>query len=293
MELRQLEALEEVLRTGSFAGAARARHITQPALWAQVKGLERDLGVTLFVRVGRGIRPTPACLALRPRLRVALDDVVALQALAREVAQGREAPARIGTAPSAVPWFLAGCLEALRRKTPAAPFPVIVPVTSETAAEQLHRGALDLVIMPRGLTLGVPGTRLYDIWPAVLGPVVRGRTIDVRALDDVPVATLPKDSGLRTTLDEACRSARVHLRVVYEDRDARSLLALARRGLCTVVAPSEMIDLEDKARSARLVSGSSRFTVELGLFWRDEDALSPAARALRDVMLREARRRRR
>ena len=53
MELRQLRAFTEVVRTGTFRAAASALHLTQPALWQQVRSLQDELGLQLFERVGR------------------------------------------------------------------------------------------------------------------------------------------------------------------------------------------------------------------------------------------------
>lgn len=46
----QLRAFHAVARHQGFTAAARALHISQPAVTAQVKALEADHGVELFVR---------------------------------------------------------------------------------------------------------------------------------------------------------------------------------------------------------------------------------------------------
>lgn len=55
MELRQIEYFLEVAKLGSITSASRVLHITQPALSDAIKKLERELGVTLFVRYGNRI----------------------------------------------------------------------------------------------------------------------------------------------------------------------------------------------------------------------------------------------
>jgi DNA-binding transcriptional LysR family regulator len=50
MKLHQLRALAEVARAGSIQRAARAMHISQPALSKSIRELERQLGVSLLVR---------------------------------------------------------------------------------------------------------------------------------------------------------------------------------------------------------------------------------------------------
>jgi DNA-binding transcriptional LysR family regulator len=55
---------------GSLSAAARALGMAQPTLGRQVDGLEQELGVVLFERVGRGLRLTPGGLELLEHVRV-------------------------------------------------------------------------------------------------------------------------------------------------------------------------------------------------------------------------------
>lgn len=67
MKLHQLRALAEVARAGSIQRAARAMHVSQPALSKSIRELERQLGVSLVVRNVQGATLTPfgAILAKR------------------------------------------------------------------------------------------------------------------------------------------------------------------------------------------------------------------------------------
>ncbi|MBX3270543.1 MAG: LysR family transcriptional regulator [Sandaracinaceae bacterium] len=289
MELRHLRALEAVLATGSFTAAAAARHVSQPALWAQIKELEAELGLKLFLRSGRGVAPTAACLALRPRLDVALRELGDFRRAATEIRDGWDAPARIACAPSHVSRFLAGCLRALVDREPRSPFPVIVPVTTQTAIETLESGGVDLLVEPRSKRARRDAAPLYPVRVVAVGHAARAKSaaLHVRALDGVPLATMPSDSLVRRMLGDAAAAADVRLRVVHESRDAAALLALAREGLCTAVLADEMLD-EGAAERAVPLAGRRALAVELWLAWRNEEALSPAARALRDVMIERA-----
>ncbi len=60
MNFYQLEVFCTVAKVSSFTRAARLLHLTQPAVSAQVKGLEAALGVQLFNRHGRGVSLTHA-----------------------------------------------------------------------------------------------------------------------------------------------------------------------------------------------------------------------------------------
>lgn len=54
---------------GSLSAAARALGVAQPTIGRQVEALEREWGVALFERHGRGLRPTPAGLELLDHAR--------------------------------------------------------------------------------------------------------------------------------------------------------------------------------------------------------------------------------
>jgi len=67
-----LRVLVEVAEQQSFSAAAQALTMTQPAVSRQIAGLERRLGVPLFRRLPRGVRPTPAGIAAVAQAREVL-----------------------------------------------------------------------------------------------------------------------------------------------------------------------------------------------------------------------------
>ena len=60
MQLQQIHYVLKVHECGSFSAAARELFITQPTLSQQVMALEKELGVTLFIRHPRGVYLTDA-----------------------------------------------------------------------------------------------------------------------------------------------------------------------------------------------------------------------------------------
>lgn len=60
MDLANLNAFIAIAETGSFSEAGERLHLTQPAVSKRIAGLEQQLGVRLFDRLGREIGLTQA-----------------------------------------------------------------------------------------------------------------------------------------------------------------------------------------------------------------------------------------
>ena len=55
MTLQQLRYAATVAETGTISGAAKALFISQPSLTAAIQELEREMGITIFLRTNRGV----------------------------------------------------------------------------------------------------------------------------------------------------------------------------------------------------------------------------------------------
>ncbi|NKY41631.1 LysR family transcriptional regulator, partial [Cellulomonas septica] len=75
MDARSLEILRAVHVQGGVTAAAATLHLTPSAVSQHVAGLQREVGVPLTERVGRGLRLTAAGVALAD---AAVDVAVAL-----------------------------------------------------------------------------------------------------------------------------------------------------------------------------------------------------------------------
>ena len=118
MDLRQLEFLVAVADSGGFTKGAQAAHVAQPSLSARVRDLERELGVELFHRVGRGARLSPAGELILDHARLVLRGVAALRAEAGAVG-GLEAGAiDVVALPTLAVDPLAGLVGRLRAEHP-------------------------------------------------------------------------------------------------------------------------------------------------------------------------------
>ncbi|MCD2178589.1 LysR substrate-binding domain-containing protein [Rhizobium sp. C1] len=99
-----LRSFEAAARYGHFKGAAEELRLSPSAISHSVRQLEEALGVKLFERAGRGVRPTLEGLALLTRLSVAFDEI---RRGIEDVGQRGSALLRIHSAPSFAALWLA------------------------------------------------------------------------------------------------------------------------------------------------------------------------------------------
>jgi DNA-binding transcriptional LysR family regulator len=113
MDVRRLELLRELAERGSITAVARATSRTASAVSQQLKVLEREAGVRLTERSGRGLVLT---VAGRMLAQTATDVAVALERADAVWTQFKGAPSgevTLATFPTGGQMFLPGVLEAL------------------------------------------------------------------------------------------------------------------------------------------------------------------------------------
>lgn len=97
MELYQLRAFVATADLGQVTKAAQRLHITQPAVSAQIKALEQEIGVPLFERVGNGVVLTRAGKELLEHARDVIAASKVLVAEGRKLREGMCQELRLGT----------------------------------------------------------------------------------------------------------------------------------------------------------------------------------------------------
>ncbi len=97
MEIYQLRSFLTVARLGHITKAAESLHVTQPAVTGQIKALEQELGIALFVREHGRIALTKAGELLLPEAEKTLSVFNAMLGKAKEIKGEITGRALIGT----------------------------------------------------------------------------------------------------------------------------------------------------------------------------------------------------
>ncbi len=284
MELRQFEYFVAVAEEAGFTKAAARLHVAQPGVSAQIRQLERELGQPLFDRSGRTVRLTEAGEAVLPYARAALAAVEGAQRAVDELTGLLRGHVTSGTVDWIASLDLPALLAGFHHDHPNVEI-TVVQHDSATLADALRDGRADLAFLslgpepPDGIT-----TRTVleeDVYAAVNRdhPLARNSTLRLRALAAEDLISLPKGTGLRAVLDEACAAAGLTPRIAFEAGEPPVLAQLAAHGLGVAVLPeSAARDLPDDLHAMPIVR--PRLTGRIALAWRTEGPHSPAARAL-------------
>ncbi|EHR60835.1 transcriptional regulator [Saccharomonospora cyanea NA-134] len=118
LDVSRLRVLRAVVAKGSIRAAAAALDYTPSAVSQQLAALQRETGLRLLDRVGRGVEPTAAGRALAAESEALFRELSRLDGLARDLRAGRTGGLVIGYFASAGAAWLPSVVTALREEFP-------------------------------------------------------------------------------------------------------------------------------------------------------------------------------
>lgn len=286
MELRQLEYFAAVVDEANFTRAAERVHVSQSGVSAQIRQLERELGVTLLDRSGRRVRPTAAGAAILPSVRSALDAVSTTARLADELAGIVRGRVSVGMVTGCTVQRLFDALADFQQR-----YPGIEVSLGEDASDRLidgvASGRFDLALLgtsgalPAGLSSHLVADEKLVAAVPLTHPLAHTRTMSLAELVGHRLICLPPGSGVRAALDNACAAGGVTARVALEASAPDVVAGLAERGLGVAVLSETMASARSSGLHAVVIDGPLRSRLELA--WRSDEATSAAARAFIEI----------
>ena len=283
MELRQLEYFVTVVDQASFTRAAEELHVAQPGVSAQIRRLEREFGQQLLDRSGRTVRPTQAGEAVLRYAREALGAADGARHAVDELSGMVRGRVAVGMVVACSSIDLADLLAEYHRDHPG----VEISLSEADSADLIDRllaGRLDVAFIGLGM-IDPPGLELQVIAdePIVAGvgktdPLATHDRIELEALLERSLISLPRGTGLRSCLDAACARAGLKPRIALEGTNLGILAQLADRGLGVAILPESVALAQRDNLHAIAIDPPLRGRVALA--WRSEGPVSPAARAL-------------
>jgi DNA-binding transcriptional LysR family regulator len=291
LDLRRLRLLHELHERGTIAAVADALQFTPSAVSQQLAVLEREAGVPLLERAGRGVRLTDSALALVEHAGALLERAALAEADLAAAAGTVTGRGRIAAFQSVALNLALPAMQALAREAPRLRCELI-EAEPEHSLPALALGDVDLVLgdewrhQPRRLPEGLQRhdllvDRVLLVLPA-RHPVAR------RYQDAVPLAALAgevwtaghAELGWEEMIQRTCRElGGFDPDIRHRANDATISLALVRRGLAVTMLPE--LPLEGR-RSGVALRAIAEGPIDRAIFaaTRAADASRPSTKAL-------------
>ncbi len=148
LTLRDLQYVVAVAEHGHFGRAAKACHVSQPALSSQIKKIEEYLGVTLFERDVRRVAVTEVGQAVVQQARVVLEEAEKILSTAKSTHEPLAGPFRLGAIATLGPYLMPYLLGPLRKAFPRLELRLKEGLTEDLLGE-LRAGQLEAVLAAR------------------------------------------------------------------------------------------------------------------------------------------------
>jgi LysR family transcriptional regulator, cys regulon transcriptional activator len=244
MKLHQLRYLCEIARRGlSFSSAAAALHTSQPGISKQIRLLEEELGVDLFIRSGNRIvemtEPGRRIAGIATVILRELDDV---RSAAREFTEGDAGRLNIATTFTFARYILPGVFRRFVSRYPKVEVNLLqgspVHVSRLAAA-----GEADVAVTTR------PAEDFPDLLfleyrklPRVLvvpraHPLAREQRLTLKAISSYPLITLDVSSHGQSQMREVFARSGLAPHVVFSGVDVDVVKAFVEAGLGIAILP--------------------------------------------------------
>jgi LysR family transcriptional regulator, cyn operon transcriptional activator len=292
MDLHQLRIFVAIADNGGVARAAVRVNLSQPAASRQIQGLEAELGMLLFDRIGRRMRLTSEGEDLLPRARRLVAEAQSLRERARALQSGQTGQIKIGATPPMIETVLAGFLAKYRRRHPGIEIAVVEDGGAGLIARLAH-GEVHLAYVPVG-DARFSGRLLYPIQVIAVLPEAhalgRARCLDIAKLAGEPLLVLNRSFASRQWFDAACQTANIKPNVRLESSAPNAVLGLAEAGYGIAILPSMVRFPRRGVRPVPLVHRHAAIGKWTRLAWDPRRFLAPYVEAFREALVDHAQR---
>jgi DNA-binding transcriptional LysR family regulator len=238
VEYRHLKFFVAVAEELHFTRASARLRIAQPHLSQEIRRLEREIGVELFVRTKRSVALTPAGHAFLDRVRVVMDNTADAVYAAQRASRGETGRIRLGFVTVAALDVIPNATARFRSAYPSVEV-LLKDVQSDEGLEALRTGQLDLCLLHPPRTVD-PVLDIETIWleplVAVLPPnhpLADKQRISLRRLKSEPWVLVHREiaSRLHDEVLAACAAAGFEPRVVQRTRRLTTTISMVASGI--------------------------------------------------------------
>jgi DNA-binding transcriptional LysR family regulator len=286
MNEQQLITFIEVARKRHFRHAAESLNLTQPAVSAQIRSLEEELGTTLFTR--SQVRLTASGATFLPYAKKIVD----LIQESKEAVAGSEmrpqGPLTIGITSCLSLTILPRLAKYFRTRHPELPLRLLTFDANQIAGH-LSEGVIDLgIAYATGKTPAHVQTKtlFYDSFTLIASktdPAFENRHyLTPKELEDLPLISFASTTAERLLLDSLLDRHRLRMRTIIELEGVEEIKRLVADGFGAALVPSVTVRESDQLRRIRVVH--FEHSIPIVLYHPEKKYLTRAIRLLiRDI----------
>ncbi|MDB5867621.1 MAG: Transcriptional regulator CysB [Betaproteobacteria bacterium] len=255
MKLEQLRCVVEIVRSGySVSRAAEALGAPQPAVSRQLKTLERELGIDLFVRGRKRLRgPTQPGAAIIEVAGRVLADTAKMVKIARDFQSEEGGSLTVATTHTQARYALPPVIETFARRHPGVQI-MIRQGSPDEIVSLVRAGEADVCIgsesPPDAVELALfPCYSMRRIVVAPPGhPLLKARRLTLETLVRYPIITYDEPFIGRSKLVRSFAERGLKPRIVLSAIDTDVIKAYVERGLGIAIIASLAFDPERDTR---------------------------------------------
>jgi DNA-binding transcriptional LysR family regulator len=284
IDVQRLRVFRAVVASGSVQAAAEHLGYTPSAVSQQISALQRETGLVLFEKAGRGIAPTASAKVLAAESEDLMDSLNRLGGVVDHLRDGRSGSLTIGAFSSAAQFWLPQVAKGLRREFPDL---VLDLSLNELGPEPANPARRDLDITTEDADqdgIGRPGYIRHVLAEETYRVVApRGHELLAEWDEQVPMGALTglplidndyHGNSCTVIIRNACRAAGFSPRYVARSEDHHTALAFVAAGVGVTLLPALAVPESMSGIDSReLVSPSPRRRIVVHV--RDGAADSP------------------
>ncbi len=225
-----------VARSGGITQAAEELALSQPAVSQSIKNLERQLKLTLFVRMKKGVRLTREGELLYSYVSRGYEYIRQGEQKVQEMLDLDLGEIHIGASDMTLQFYLLPWLEQFHRRYPGIKVTVTNAPTPETI-RHLMDGRIDFGVVSTPVNSRhpwnlVPVKKIEDIFVAgSLFWQLKGKLLSYKDLEKLPIMCLEGSTSTRSYVEHFLKEQDVELHPEFELATSNMLIQFALRGL--------------------------------------------------------------
>lgn len=258
MELWQLRTFRAVAENLNFTKASEQLFLTQSAVSHQIKALEEEFGVPLFIRGKRGVKLTDAGKKALAYANKILDEAEAM----REFVTGREKAlagrVRVAAATQALVYLFAPLFEEFMDEFETVELVFRTTVSTEQTVEDILNGVADVGFA--SLAVYSPNLEVVELFEDEL-VLVCGKKhrlankdeISIRQLADERWILFERGASIRRTTDDFFKQNKLEPETALESNDTYFIKIMIEHGLGISLLPAWAIGNEVESGELKIV----------------------------------------